>query len=184
MSVTTSIQYVEGDATRPIGEGTRIIVHCCNDIGAWGKGFVLALSRRWPLAESEYKAWHESQQNELKKLPLGAVQFVFVGGDSKGAVYVCNLIGQEGIYRIGGEPPIRYRAIEEGFKIVSRRASRLGERPSIHMPRIGCGLAGGTWDRIEPLIEERLAGKGLPVFVYDLPPKGRSKGQVKGRGGR
>jgi hypothetical protein len=41
------------------------------------------------------------------------------------------------------------------------------------MPRIGCGLAGGTWDRIEPLIHERLLSAGLHVTVYDLAPNGR-----------
>ncbi|THA79646.1 hypothetical protein E6R60_03350 [Streptomyces sp. A0642] len=39
---------------------------------------------------------------------------------------------------------------------------------SVHMPRIGCGLAGGTWSRIEPLIEKRLTGRGIPVTVYDF----------------
>lgn len=37
------------------------------------------------------------------------------------------------------------------------------------MPRIGCGLAGGTWDQIEPLLEERLVCAGFDVRVYDLP---------------
>jgi hypothetical protein len=39
----------------------------------------------------------------------------------------------------------------------------------IHMPRIGCGLAGGKWDQIEPLLEEHLARAGFDVRVYDLP---------------
>ena len=33
-----SIIYTQGDATQPIGEGTKIIVHVCNDIGGWGRG--------------------------------------------------------------------------------------------------------------------------------------------------
>jgi hypothetical protein len=36
------------------------------------------------------------------------------------------------------------------------------------MPRIGCGLAGGKWDLIEPLLDEYLAMAGLDVCVYDL----------------
>jgi hypothetical protein len=35
------------------------------------------------------------------------------------------------------------------------------------MPRIGCGLAGGDWSRIEPLIEEQLCARGVQVTVYD-----------------
>lgn len=92
----SEITYLRGDATAPHGKGVKLIVHVCNDLGGWGKGFVLALSRRWP---------------EPEAAELGA---------------------------------------------------------SVHMPRIGCGLAGGKWSRIEPLIERRLAGRGVPVTVYDF----------------
>jgi hypothetical protein len=36
------------------------------------------------------------------------------------------------------------------------------------MPRIGCGLAGGTWDKMEPVIITALANKGIHTTVYDL----------------
>lgn len=49
------IQYITGDATDPTGGGNKIIAHVCNDIGAWGAGFVLAISRRWPQPEAEYR---------------------------------------------------------------------------------------------------------------------------------
>ena len=29
------ISYIRGDATQPAGDGNRIIVHVCNDIGAY-----------------------------------------------------------------------------------------------------------------------------------------------------
>ena len=38
---------------------------------------------------------------------------------------------------------------------------------SVHMPRIGCGLAGGKWERIEPLIERTLLARAVPTTVYD-----------------
>lgn len=47
-------------------------------------------------------------------------------------------------------------------------AAKAGEPgASVHMPRIGCGLAGGTWAGIEPLTERRLISAGIPVTVYD-----------------
>ena len=36
------------------------------------------------------------------------------------------------------------------------------------MPRIGCGLAGGKWEEIEPIIERTLATAGVEVTVYDF----------------
>lgn len=43
------IIYIKGDATSPISPGNKIITHICNDIGGWGKGFVLALSKNGKL---------------------------------------------------------------------------------------------------------------------------------------
>jgi hypothetical protein len=36
------------------------------------------------------------------------------------------------------------------------------------MPRIGCGLAGGKWETIEPILIKKLIEKGIKVTVYDL----------------
>jgi len=34
--------------------------------------------------------------------------------------------------------------------------------------RIGCGLAGGTWDKIEPGIREELTALGVKTMVYEF----------------
>ncbi|MEV4807251.1 hypothetical protein AB0K18_45260 [Nonomuraea sp. NPDC049421] len=39
---------------------------------------------------------------------------------------------------------------------------------SVHLPRIGTGLAGGSCDVIEPLIRQHLADHGISMTVYDL----------------
>lgn len=61
---------------------------------------------------------------------------------------------------------MRYEAIDTALGAVADQAVELGA--SVHMPRIGCGLAGGKWSRIEPLIEQRLRRRGIPVTVYDF----------------
>ncbi|TRV78909.1 macro domain-containing protein [Streptomyces sp. 130] len=156
----SEIMYVRGDATAPQGKGVKVIVHVCNDLGGWGKGFVLALSRRWPEPEAAYRGWHrERARNDFG---LGAVQFVQVTP----VVWVANVVGQHGMRRGSKGVPVRYEAIDTGLAAVADRALELGA--SVHMPRIGCGLAGGTWSRIEPLIEGRLTARGLPVTVYDF----------------
>jgi hypothetical protein len=38
------------------------------------------------------------------------------------------------------------------------------------MPRIGCGLAGSSWDKIEPILLD-VAGKyEVDCYVYDYKP--------------
>lgn len=154
-----NIHYTKGDATKPEAEGNKIIVHICNDIGGWGKGFVMAISKRWKAPEQEYRKWYTSQDN----FTLGAVQFVQVEKD----LWIANLIGQHKVRKDeNGNPPIRYEAIQEGLKIVHNKTKEL--EASIHMPRIGCGLAGGTWDKIEPLIIKELSKNKISTTVYDF----------------
>lgn len=155
------ITYVRGDATTPQGKGVKVIAHVCNDLGGWGKGFVLALSRRWPEPETAYRRWHrERAKNDFG---LGAVQLVPVDPH----LWVANLVGQRGI-RTGRSTgvPVRYEAIDTGLAALGEHALRLGA--SVHMPRIGCGLAGGRWERVEPLVTARLTARGVPVTVYDV----------------
>jgi O-acetyl-ADP-ribose deacetylase (regulator of RNase III) len=153
------IQYIKGDATNPQVMGNKIIVHVCNDIGGWGKGFVLAISNRWKEPELKYRDWHKSGENFL----LGEVQFVKV--DS--GLWVANLIGQHKVKKDeNGNAPIRYDAVKAGLSKI--RIFAMEHSASVHMPRIGCGLAGGTWDKMEPIIMETLADHDISVYVYDF----------------
>lgn len=154
------VVYVIGDATDPGGNDNRIIVHVCNDIGGWGRGFVLALSARWPAAESAYLQWHASRQHN--DFGLGAVQLVAVSE----SIWVANLVGQRDVVAGPDGPPVRYNAIEQGLHSVAAEA--LERTASVHMPRIGSGLAGGDWPVIESIVERTLLAAGVSVTVYDL----------------
>lgn len=155
----TAINYLKGDATAPQIDGNKIIVHVCNDVGGWGKGFVVAISKRWPEPEQQYREWFKNQDH----FALGEVQLVSVESD----LWVANVIAQHKINKDeNGNPPIRYEAIEAGLNKVAAFAKE--HNSSVHMPRIGCGLAGGTWDKIEPIIERCLLVQEIPVYVYDF----------------
>ncbi|WP_395743199.1 Appr-1-p processing protein [Prosthecobacter sp.] len=162
MSQFVPVQYIVGDATQPDAIGQVIVAHVCNDTGGWGAGFVLALSKRWKQPEQQYRQWRHDGAAGSAPFALGEVQFVRVGEN----ITVANMIGQHGIRRIAGQPPIRYAAIDQALIRVAEEASR--QNAGVHMPRIGCGLAGGSWDEIEPLIFSRLSSRGIPVTIYDL----------------
>ncbi len=155
------ITYLKGDATVPQTSGIKIIAHTCNDLGGWGKGFVLAISKRWEEPEAEYRLWHRHRAEN--NFALGAIQLVKV----EQYIYVANMIGQRGI-KTGRSTgvPIRYEAVEECLESLTQEAIAL--EASVHMPRIGCGLAGGKWEKIEPLIKSTLLASGVDVYVYDF----------------
>jgi O-acetyl-ADP-ribose deacetylase (regulator of RNase III) len=134
-----------------------MIGHVCNDKGGWGRGFVVAVSRRWPQPEREYRTW-----SRTPGFRLGAVQLVQVEPDT----WVANMVAQHG-YRTNSNPvPLRYDALKECLSVLADQAAELDA--SVHMPRIGCGLAGGTWDQIAPVIDSTLTTLGLTTTVYDL----------------
>lgn len=163
---SNSVRYVVGDATRPEGDGYRIIAHCCNNLGVWGAGFVVALSRRWPRPEVEYRRWAEGHGKDKFRKMLGAMQLVPV----ERGLAVANIVGQDGVGRApDGGAPVRYEAIGRGFEFIARHLQNVEGGGSVHMPRIGCGLAGGRWPEIEALIDVHFVARDIPVTVYDLP---------------
>jgi len=146
------INYVVGDATAPIGEDRKIICHICNDIGAWGAGFVLALSNKWRYPEDRYRAMPNYQ--------LGTAMVLEVEPE----VYVANMIAQHGTRPDAqGIPPVRYVALAQALEKVNKVAMTIGA--TLHMPRIGCGLAGGEWEAVEAVIDDVVT---VDVTVYDL----------------
>lgn len=158
-----SINYVIGDATSPIGTGRKIIIHVCNDIGGWGSGFVLAVSKKWKEPEQKYRELSASAKANGQLLTLGTVQFVEVGD----GITVANMIGQHMTHWIDGNPPIRYHAIAQALDAVARFA--LSRGATIHAPRFGAGLAGGNWKLIEHYIKKHICSRDIPVTIYDFP---------------
>lgn len=156
------IHYIKGDATNPQAKGPKLIAHVCNDIGKMGAGFALAISKRFPevresfLSNYKFRYWSK----------LGDVQFIQDLGPGQ-TVTVANMIAQHGIKTGSHGPPIRYDVLEKCLTKVAYEAHHIGA--SVHMPRIGCGLAGGRWEEVEPLITNAL--QGVEVYVYDYEGK-------------
>lgn len=149
-----NITYATGDATDPFGDDPKILAHVCNNRGGWGRGFVLAISTRWPEPEAAYRA----------HLPhLGSTGFVRVRPD----LIVANMVAQSGYKSRNNPKPLSYTALTECLRTVHDKAARTGS--SVHMPLIGCGLAGGNWLTIEGIINETLTRNNVPVTIYTLP---------------
>jgi O-acetyl-ADP-ribose deacetylase (regulator of RNase III) len=174
-----AITYVKGDATKPQGDGTQIIAHIVNTgndfgrghQGVWGGGFTASLDKQFPLAGRAYKGLVPHFRDYPAAL-LGTVQLICVvpsdpnPDDTDGPVYVANMFGQ--VYgTVNGQPPIRYGSLGAALARLGVFASEMGA--SIHMPRIGTGLAGGEWSKVEPLIDRYLGTN--EVFVYDYEPE-------------
>jgi len=162
------IKYLKGDATEPRGKEKKIIAFIINDKGrSWGAGFARALQKKWPFVLEEFQYWLEHNRSEFS---LGNVHASKVEED----LAVFKMIAQHG-YGEAPIPRIRYGALEACLRKLSNEAVR--QKTSVHMQRIGCGQAGGSWWIVSELIDDILVKRGIKVTVYDLPTGEKRKGE-------
>lgn len=154
------IEFLLGDVLSPRGRGRKIIAHVVSDSTPnWGgRGIAIAIKKKWPAAQDAFRWWF----GDSRKRPLGEVHFCEVEEDLEVATMIC----QRG-YGPSETPRVRYAAIEKALGLVAAKAQ--ANDASIHMPRIGCGQAGGSWMLVEELVNSILTTGNLRVTVYDLP---------------
>ena len=124
-----------------------------------GRGFSMAILRRWPQIQDEFRAWATSAP---RCLSLGRLHVT----EAEPQTRVASLVAQRG-YGPSASPRIRYGALKEALEQLAKVAAEA--RAVVHMPRIGCGQAGGSWEVVEELLTMTLTAARVPVCVYDLP---------------
>ena len=156
------VKFVHGDVLDPRGQGLKILCQVVNDRAAkWGGGVARQAAKKFPDAEMDFSLKIRSVPRSER---LGAA--VFTRGDED--IVIASLVAQDG-YGQSKSPRIRYAALELCLATVTARA--INDGASVHMPRIGMGEAGGDWSIIAEMIENTMVRAGLPVIIYDLPPK-------------
>lgn len=151
------IKYVVGDATNPIRDGITFVAHCLNNVGAHDAGFALAVARKWPMAKRAYRDAFEASECQPGECISCAPEM---------NLHVIAMIGQDGL----GPRSLRHNWLGAALHYLASEA--IQNNASVHMPRIGCGLAGGKWEDVEPLILAAFntpLASFVPVTVYDLP---------------
>jgi O-acetyl-ADP-ribose deacetylase (regulator of RNase III) len=170
--MSPGIYYRKGDASIPHGDKPVVIAHICNNLGRWGAGFTRALCARSPEPSATYLTWARGEYS-LKYTPpfeLGQILICPYRDLESGRFYghfVAHMVAQDGLRSARNPRPVSYAALRDClFRLCDEIA---GREFVVQMPRIGCGLGGGDWADIEPIIDATLVRSGkLSVFVYDL----------------
>lgn len=153
------ISYRVGDATNPDFDGPYVIAHVLSDTGAYGAGFAAAVAERYPEAKVRFQQWAAGAAGRTR-LRLGHVHLALVSPTDERTV--ANMVAQHGLRSSRNPHPLDLDALAKCLDQVAAL-----HFDQIAMPRIGCGLAGGTWDEVEPLVAQSLRERD--VHVYDLP---------------
>lgn len=149
-----------GDASVPLNKST-LIIHVVNNCGKWGKGFVLALAKKYPNAKKAYLEWGKSGYT------MGDVQFLLE--DEVNQIFIANMVAQDGIKKSMKDEKkyISYESLEHCLSKVADFA--LAKRLVIQLPLIGAGLGGGNWEEIMDIILRKLAYKKIHCHIVRLP---------------
>ena len=145
------IQYIKGDARITDDQVKTYILHICNDEHIWSMGFAKALDDYYPLAKKIYMS---------EEIELAMIQNVSIHEN----LNIVNMIAQKGVISQYNPKPIDYDALDQCLEQSFVWAAK--EKARIQMPKIGSGLAGGDWDVISDMIENKLKDYPLELFVY------------------
>jgi hypothetical protein len=122
-----------------------IIPHVVNNRGAWGSGFVMALSERWPAQGGSIECPERVYyMNSNAHKHLGSYSLAYPEHN----VIVANMTAQT----LGGEKPLRYGHLAR--IMIGLRDLLIEKNDEIVAPMFGAARAGGDWKVIEELVED------------------------------
>lgn len=155
------MKYVTGDLfSHPTlhsnpGPSMTYICHICNNLGAWGSGFVIPLGQKYPEARQRYLDHHGDYG-------LGDNQYIKTQG-----IYVVNMFAQDGISNYA--KTVNVKPFQYGYfaECLFDLRDTILPNSEVLMPLVGAGLGGGNWDIIEEIIDNILGDYN--VTIYQLP---------------
>lgn len=149
------LEYKEGNILNATED---IIVHQVNCQGVMGAGLAGQIAKRYPNVFERYKVAVENTPDRSEN--LGKTLFLPIENGTK---WIANLFGQ---YSYGYEDKeyTDYNAVKAGLKVIAELSKSKGLTVAIPY-KIGAGLAGGDWSRIEAMIKEILPN----ATIYKLP---------------
>ena len=148
------IRYINGDITKT---EIKNIAHGVNCQNVMGSGVAKALYTKFPKVKSCYHHFLDTKADNFD--PLGYVNIVHPYKVDDPTVY--NLFTQR-FYGNDGRIFVSYDAVGRCF----RELNSLLNGQQLAIPKIGCGLAGGSWDIVKEIIDEY--APNIDIYVYCL----------------
>lgn len=137
-----------------------IMVQGCNTLGVMGAGLAKAVKLKYPEVYAEYRRVYLSEGLTLGQVIVVPVEHAGLAEPQK---FMANAMTQDKLAAKHGDVVVSYEAIETAFKTIKELA--LAKKLPVHVPLIGCGLAGGTWSKVGPIIDEVL-GPDIEKFLW------------------
>ena len=153
--IQSQMRVLEGDLITLALDGVfDVIVHGCNCFCTMGAGIAHAIQLQFPEAYAADLMTIKGDRNKLGYFSSATVR------ENGHDITIVN--GYTQFQHSGSPPLVDYDAVEHLFKKIKKEFS--GKR--IGYPKIGAGLAGGDWNRIENIINRELALEHHTLVKY------------------
>jgi O-acetyl-ADP-ribose deacetylase (regulator of RNase III) len=147
------ITWTTGDI---LSSPAEALVNTVNTVGVMGKGIALQFKENFP---NNYKAYLDACKK--KELEPGKLLPVWDENLRTGKKLIINFPT-----KIHWRSPSQYEYIEKGLDAMKKLLVEQKVK-SIAIPPLGCGNGGLDWNRVRPLIEDKLQDLKLDIFVYE-----------------
>lgn len=143
------------------------IAHGVNCQGVMGSGVALAVRKKYPEVFKEYVKFVDQRKN-YQSIFDGAIQETPLLGETlcckvSDKLTIANMFTQDETAKFPGDKVISYIALAKCFNDFYNFAE---EGSVLNIPKIGAGLAGGDWGKIQEIIN--LISKDNRVICWTL----------------
>ena len=129
------------------------LVNPVNIKGIMGKGLALAFKTKYPAHFENYK--RACQNGEMTTDKVLAYQ------EKNGPMIICLATKDD------GRDSSKIEYVSAGLDDLVKQIKTLGIR-SVAIPKLGCGLGGLDWNKVRPLIVEKMSSlDGINVEIYE-----------------
>jgi len=138
-----------------------VITHGCNCFCQMGAGIAPQVARAFGADGFPMELYHH--KGDMNK--LGTIDYQAVGTPN-GDLIVVNAYTQFGFgrnHKGGTDIPLDYEALT----LCMRKINNKFKGKHVGLPQIGCGLAGGDWDKVVYIIMNTLVDCDVTVVIYD-----------------
>jgi O-acetyl-ADP-ribose deacetylase (regulator of RNase III) len=172
---------VKGDLIALAKQGTfDVICHGVNCFCTMGAGIAPQMAKAFGC--DQFPLEDERFNGDINKLgTIDVVHLTWDGGDLRPSnlqelfdnqihVSIVNAYTQYGMgvnHQNGSRTPLDYQALT----LCLRKMNHIFKGKHIGLPQIGCGLAGGDWDRVKDIIQSELIDCKVTVVIYEPKTK-------------
>ena len=162
---------VVGDLIAMAQEGKfQVVSHGCNAFCTMGAGIAPQMAKAFGCDKFPMEAQqHRGDYNKLGQIDWKVSTYTVCNSETDFLEFdlaVINSYTQYGFglnHEGGSARPIDYDAL----RLCMRKINHQFKGRHVGLPKIGCGLAGGSWDTIKLIIQQELKDCKVTVVIYD-----------------